>query len=243
MIQPKFSNVDPNLLAPNPWNTNQLSPDAEDKIDVSLQRNGLFKPILVRELEDGALQIIGGEHRWESAKRLNYETIPICNLGPITELQAKEIGIIDNARYGADDTLPFAELLKEIGAAAELTTFLPFGDQDLALLFSSADIALDDLGIDEAFEKDQDEPEPPAAKAAKTHTVMRFKIALLDAEKITALIARTQRAQGLTSSDELTNAGDALVHLLVDQFATPVSATTSDYALEDIDAVLEGIDK
>ena len=35
-----------------------------------------------------------------------------------------------------------------------------------------------------------------------------------DAERLTALIAETQKIQGLTTSDELTNAGDALVHLL-----------------------------
>jgi hypothetical protein len=44
---------------------------------------------------------------------------------------------------------------------------------------------------------------------------MRFKISLGDAEAISALIEKIQKRHGLTASDELTNAGDALVHILL----------------------------
>lgn len=236
MLQPKLLHIDPDLLAPNTYNTNIVPPQNEAKLEESIRRNGMFKPVLVREL-NGSYEIIGGEHRWQISKRLGINPIPIANFGEISDKQAKEISVLDNLRYGTDDTLPYAELLKSIGEAAELQEFIPFAEDDLALIFSSADIAIDDLGIDENFEQSTEIPEPPAAKAPKTHTVMRFKVTLGDAEKITALISRTQRAQGLTTADDLTNAGDALVHLLVDQFTPEVPGIT----LDEIDDALGSI--
>lgn len=204
-------------LRKNPWNSNQVSPENEAKIRASIQRNGLFKPIIVREVVgETGYQIIGGEHRWEQAVELGFTEVPVVNLGQIDETKAKEIGVIDNARYGIDDTLSLGEILKDIGAD-DLQEYLPYGDTDLQAIFSSTDIALDDLEIDESFEKEAEselETDLPAEKPAKTHTVMRFKLSLGDAERLTAQISKTQKEQGLTTADDLTNAGDALVHLL-----------------------------
>jgi hypothetical protein len=221
LIKPEFFDAPVHELRKNTWNTNQVTPDNEIKIRASLERNGMFKPILVREVEGvPGLEIIGGEHRWEQAIELGYKTVPVCNLGLIDDIKAKEIGLIDNARYGADDTLSLGELLKELGTSDEIQEYLPYGDADLTAIFSASDIALDDLDLhDESEDSDEAPAEPPAARAPKTHTIMRFKVPLKDAERLSALIARTQKNQGLTAGDELTNAGDALVHLLVDQFA------------------------
>lgn len=229
MSQPQLLNLDPEKLTPNGWNTNIVSPDNEAKLEESIKRNGLFKPVVVREA-NGTFEIIGGEHRWQVAKKLGLTEIPVVNLGPIDDKRAKEISVLDNARYGADDTLSFAELLKGLGDASELQSFLPFADEDLTMIFSSTDIALDDLVIDGNFETpgEDDIPEPPAAKAPKTHTQMRFKVSIGDAERLTALIAKTMKTQGFTTQDDLTNAGDALVHLLVGQFAAPEAVSFAD---------------
>ena len=216
-----FKNVDPSLLRKNPWNTNQVSADHEVKIKNSLLRNGMFKPIIVRQVKDVAgYEILGGQHRWEQALVLNYETMPIANLGYIDELRAKEIGVIDNTRYGADDALSFADLLKEIGDTDELQDFLPYGSADLDAIFSSSDISLDDLDLSDSLqdeEEEEPETEAPVEKIAKTHSLARFKIPLKDAERLTALISSTQRTHNYTSEDDLTNAGDALIHLLASQ--------------------------
>ena len=67
-------NVD--QMDPNPWNPNQMDAAAEVKLDAAIRRLGVFKPIIVRE-NSGRLEIIGGQHRWESAKRLGMEEIPV----------------------------------------------------------------------------------------------------------------------------------------------------------------------
>lgn len=204
---------------PNEWNTNFVTPENDEKLVESIRRNGLFKPIIVREVAGlVGYQIIGGEHRWGAAKAAGLAEVPIVNLGFIDDQRAKEISVIDNSRYGDDDTIQFAELLKQIGDTDELQSYLPYGDTDLSAIFSSVNIALDDLEFDENFDAaipDASDPEPVAPKAPKTHAVLRFKVPLKDAERITALIAKTQKEQGFTTEDDLTNAGDALVHLIM----------------------------
>lgn len=202
----------PSQLLPNPWNTNTLTAEAEEKLDKSLQRLGMFKPVVVRVLETGEFQILGGEHRWESAKRLKMTEIPVVNLGRISENKAKEIGLVDNARYGADDTLQLAELLEGLGLSTEeMASFMPYSETDLASIFSSVNIDLDDLDI-----PDSDEKTPaPSTPAPQTHVVMRFKIPIDDSGDLTALIEKTMKEQRFTEEDSLSNAGNALVHLLL----------------------------
>lgn len=205
--------IDPRRLQANPWNTNVVSPENEHKIDESVKRFGMFKPILVRELEDGALQIIGGQHRVESAIRLGLKLVPLHNLGRIDDKTAKEIGIVDNGRYGADDTLRLAELLEGLGNADDLAMFMPYSDSDFASIFASTNISLDDLDLTD------DGPASPStaqSKAVQTHQIMRFKVPVDDVGKLTARIERTMKEQGFTDEDSLSNAGHALVHLLGD---------------------------
>lgn len=205
-------NVEIDLLRPNPFNPNIFSPENEKRLDNALKKFGFFKPIVVRELAKNTYEIIGGEHRWQSAKRLGFKEVPIFNLGVISDEKAKAICIADNARYGADDTIMLARMLEEIGSPEDIQSYLPYSETDLQGLFSSLDIALDDLELDDEFSS---EPPEKTEKTAKTHTIMRFKVSLADAERITAEITRCQKREGFSGADELTNAGDALVHLLV----------------------------
>ena len=202
-------NIPPSQLKPNRWNPNVVSPDNESKLEQSLKRNGFFKPALTRQLDDGSLEIIGGEHRVLAATRLGYETVPVINLGKIDDERAREICILDNSRYGSDDALKLAELLEGLGDIDELASFMPYGEADLNNIFSSVNIALDDLDIDEEDEK----PAKLAEKPIQQYQVLRFKIPVDDVADITSLIEKTIKTQGFTESDSLTNAGDALVHI------------------------------
>lgn len=211
----QFLELKPSQLRKNPWNTNKVTPENERKIRASLKRNGVFKPIIVREIEEGVYEIIGGQHRWEQAIELGLDKLPVFNLGCIDDKRAKEISLADNARYGTDDTIELAELLKTLDTD-ELKDFLPYGESDINEIFSS-NIALEELELEEDIETKLKTPDDlePVAKPAKTHTIMRFKVPIADAERITALIATTQKEYGFTEADELTNVGDALVQILM----------------------------
>ena len=143
----KLEQLDPTLLKPNPWNTNIVSPENEQKLEGSIDRLGMFKPVIVRTLPDGTLQILGGEHRAEIAVNKLSESIPVLNLGVIDDTRAKEISLIDNGRYGSDDTLKLAELLEDLGGAEVLSTFTPFSDAEFESIFSAKSIDLDDLDL------------------------------------------------------------------------------------------------
>jgi ParB-like chromosome segregation protein Spo0J len=203
--------VAPKLLKPNPWNTNVVAPDDEAKIEASISRLGMFKPIIVRELADGSYEILGGAHRRDAAIRMGLDSVPVTNVGRIDDQTAKEIGLVDNARYGNDDTLRLAELLDGMGSPDDLAKFLPYTDADFASIFSSVNIALDDLDIPD---DDAAPPQLPKEAVVQTHQIMRFKVPVEDVGTITELIEATMKAQRFTEDDSLSNAGAALVHLL-----------------------------
>ena len=144
-IQPKAQMADPRKLRPNPWNTNVVDAANEAKLEESLKKFGMFKPVIVRELPTGELEILGGEHRAGAAVRLGIKDIPIMNLGPIPDAEAKKIGLVDNGRYGNDDSLQLAALLKELGDIDDLASFMPYSDQDFNNIMEAAEINLDDL--------------------------------------------------------------------------------------------------
>jgi ParB/RepB/Spo0J family partition protein len=207
----KVETLPPSQLRPNPWNTNVVSPENQAKLEASVKRFGMFKPIVVRQMPDETLQIIGGQHRWEAAKSLGLKEVPVVNLGVLNDKKAKEIGLVDNGRYGADDTLQLAGLLEDIGVSTEeLASFMPYSETDIASIFSSVSISLDDLDLPD----DAEIPKTPATKAVQTHQIMRFKVPVDDVAKITEMIERTMKEQRFTDEDSLSNAGNALVHLL-----------------------------
>lgn len=230
-------------LRPNSFNPNRVSAENERKIRSSIARNGIFKPIVVRQVACVAgYEIIGGQHRWEQARELGFETVPVANLGEITESRAKEICLVDNARYGSDDILTLSDILKEIGDAQEIQEFLPYGDTDLSAIFSATNIDLESLNIPENDDISADiEPEdvPQVAKPTKTHTIMRFKLSNQDAERLTALISKTQKQHDYRHEDQLTNAGDALIHLLAGHLSSGSAAPAS----QDWDDMLNEIEK
>ena len=204
--------VEVNQLRGNPWNPNVLDPEAEQKLDASLKRLGVFKPIIAREVK-GELEIIGGHHRWESAKRIGVEEVPIINLGEVDDTRAKEIGLADNGRWGHDDAGLLADVLSDL-ETDELADFLPFSQKDFDAIFTASEVNLDDLDLDDDDDIDLN---PDTTKAPPTHTIMRFKVPVLDAEVLSARIKQVMKEQDFNGGDSLTNAGDALIHLLGEQ--------------------------
>lgn len=203
----RMLHVPPGDLSNNPWNTNVVGAEQRDRLRRSMERHGWVRPIVARRV-DGALQILGGQHRVEIAAEMGMTAVPVVDLGEMTDQSAKEIGLLDNARYGEDDALGLAQLLSTMGDIDELSTFLPSIDAELAALMER-EIDFDNL----TYADESAALEKPAreAAAAKTHQVMRFKVAVEDADFITDALRKVQHEQGFVASDALTNAGDALV--------------------------------
>jgi ParB family chromosome partitioning protein len=201
----------PDLLKPNPWNSNVVGSDMELRLEASLGRFGVYKPIICRELPGGELQILGGEHRARTAGRLGIAEVPYVNLGQIDDRKAKEIGLADNGRYGEDDQLKLADILKDLGQ--EVIEFLPFSDKDLAGMFAEVPaVDLDSLGFDD------DAPAKPLEETVRnaiTHELMRFKVPVESRERVSAFIQHVVKTRGLASEeDPMVAAGMALVEIV-----------------------------
>lgn len=217
----QFIELDPRTIEPSPWNVNVVSHENEEKLRASIERHGMFKPILVREIIDHSTgnlsyQCIGGWHRNEQAIELGYVAVPVCNLGVIDDAKAKEISLADNARYGVDDTLALTRLLEDLDVG-QLEDVMPWTDADIRAMTASIAVNVDDLDIDEPdLADDDDKPEDaPEPKVSKTHQLIKFRVPIADAQKISALIAETMRDGGFTGSDDMTNAGEALAYILL----------------------------
>src|SRR5438270_7628678 len=141
--------LNPKDLLANPWNPNRLTPEAEMKLENSLARLGMFKPILVRTLEDGRREILGGENRARAAERLGWTEVPVYNLGTLSDDQAKQIGLLDNTRYGHDDASVLAKLLEDLGSPTYLATFMPFDMAELDALSAVSRIDPDKIGLED----------------------------------------------------------------------------------------------
>ena len=209
--------VDPSELRPNPWNPNQMDVLNEDKLDESIRQLGFVKPVIVRELDDGSLEILGGEHRFESAIRLGMMEIPVTNLGRISDKDAQKIGLVDNGRYGDDDLTLLSEVFKNLGDADDIMKFLPISEDEISNIFDhDVDVDLDMIGLDELEREEPEEIdlEEAMTSAVKTHQIMRFKVSMEDAARIQGFIERMMSEHGYTESDAMTNAGDALTHVI-----------------------------
>lgn len=185
----------------------------EARLEASIREFGFIKPIVCRKLVDGSLQIIGGEHRARKAVEMGIESIPVVVLPNVDDNRAKALGLADNGRYGEDDALKLSAILTDLGE--EYLEVLPFDAEDLAGIFSSTSVDLDDLSFSEDDDRAGDLPAADAPRPAPTHELMRFKVPVEDREKVEKFIAFVVKAKGLgAEQDSMISAGMALVEVI-----------------------------
>jgi len=212
--------ADPKVLKPNPWNPNVVDPINQMKLEASIRKDGIKRPIVIRELENGDMEIIGGQHRTLAAIALGLPMVPLINRGKISDAEAKKETLLDNFRYGSDDVFKFSELLQDpdIGSAAELLATMPIDEEELAGYFSHLSAETVEVEIDSIL-GDEDEPgetiDLGATAPTRTHQIIRFRVSVDDAAKIGELLKKVRAANGYTEADDMTNDGDALVHVLL----------------------------
>jgi hypothetical protein len=210
--QPVLVSVDPASLQRNPWNPNVVSAANEDKLKSSIEELGQFKPLIVRELEDGSLEILGGEHRNDQAIRMGLKEVQVYNLGKIDDDLAKKISLADNAQYGENDFASLAELMKSLENPEHLADIMPITADEIQSMVSHDTVDFDSLNLDPDTDTSTETLDLPSA--VKTHSIMRFKVAMEDMAVVTETVNRVKTAQNFTEADALTNAGDALVYII-----------------------------
>lgn len=122
-----------------PWKRNpRKNADAITKVAVSIETFGFGAPILVRK-EDN--RIIAGHTRWEAAKRLGMETVPVRKLD-LTEEKANALALADNklGEIATWDDEQLKSILAEMQSFDEtLVEIAGFSQSDLSKLFREDD--------------------------------------------------------------------------------------------------------
>lgn len=183
----------------------------EARLEASLKEFGFIKPVLCRRLPNGSLQIIGGEHRVRKAAEMGIDTVPVVVRDGVSDICAKALGLADNGRYGEDDALKLASILGEMDQS--MLELLPFDEGDLAGIFASSDLNLDDLGFDDA--ETDPLPSADAPRPTITHELMRFKVPVEDRDRVEKFLQHVIQVKGLgAESDSMVAAGMALVEIV-----------------------------
>ena len=191
-------------LVPSPFNPNVVDPINLDKLRESLKRLGNFRPVIVRDVGNQQ-QVIAGWHRTLIAQE-DDAMGPIINVGVIDDQKAKEICLADNARYGSNNADLFSDLLSSMEVSLdELSEFLP-GHFDEAT-FDNTDVDLDSLDV-EVDRKPKD----------STHTTLKFRVPIVDANVITEKVNQVVDERGLSENNSSTEAaGEALLWIFLNQ--------------------------
>ena len=77
-----------------------------EELAESIRRNGIMQPIVVRQLNGDAYEIIAGERRWRAAKLAGLATVPVV-IRTLEDRQALELALIENIQR--EDLTPLEE--------------------------------------------------------------------------------------------------------------------------------------
>ena len=123
--------VETEKLKPNEYNPNQMTDEQFDLLVEDMKENGFVgQPIIVNNKNE----IIDGEHRWRSAKFLNYKKVPVVYFNPENEDHQKMLTIGWNAKRGEFTPMKLAQIISELNrnySLNELSVKLGFGVVEL----------------------------------------------------------------------------------------------------------------
>ena len=86
-------------IKPNGWNVNRVPPEIFAKLREYVRKIGFLEPIVVRPVNAGHYEIVGGEHRWRIAKELGYESVPAAII-ELDDRQARIASLNLNEMHG-----------------------------------------------------------------------------------------------------------------------------------------------
>lgn len=116
-------------VKPNTWNPKDKNTEEYRNVVKILRKRGQTRAVLVRELGD-EYEILDGEQRWTGMKELGFDQILINNLGEVSDKEAMEITawFQEQAPF---QTVPLAQLVREIVLAREGDVSLPYSDNQI----------------------------------------------------------------------------------------------------------------
>ena len=107
-------------IRPNPFQPRRtFVREAMDELVASVREHGVLEPLLVRKVEDG-YELIAGERRWRAAQEAGLKQVPVV-VRDATDLQALEIGLIENLQRADLNVIEEAEGYQALAQTFKLT--------------------------------------------------------------------------------------------------------------------------
>ena len=115
------------LLEPASWNSNVMEPEMLDRLRNSLDTFGLIQPLVVRKLDGGKYEIIGGSHRFRVLTETGATTAPCVIIdtdGASSRLLAQALNRIEGEEDPGLQSESFKKILESY-RESDLLTLLP----------------------------------------------------------------------------------------------------------------------
>jgi len=88
-----------------------FTPEQQEELKASIEKNGFTIPILVRAVEGGKYELIDGEHRIQVVSELGWDKIPAV-VSELDDTRATLLNILANTARGSQNPMDVAEALK-----------------------------------------------------------------------------------------------------------------------------------
>lgn len=96
IVERKLDEVPIDNISPNPDQPRTFFKEEEiEELSMSIEKDGLLQPILVRATGKNTYQIIAGERRWQACKKAGLKTVPV-RIKDANDDQALELALIEN---------------------------------------------------------------------------------------------------------------------------------------------------
>jgi hypothetical protein len=144
----KLRKVATETVRPNPWNPNVLTDRVRAALRESVELYGHVDPVTVRThpTEEGAVEIIDGEHRYLLAVEDGDAKLDVIDLGVVEDDKAKKLTVILNQTRGEPNAVDLAVLLADLAERDEQYGLgLPYDDRELADLLAMASADWEEL--------------------------------------------------------------------------------------------------
>ncbi len=119
----KILQISPNKISVNPYQPRRKFSDAHiDELVESIKNYGIIQPLIVTKKESGGFELIAGERRWRSAKKLDLKTVPVI-VRDADRQEKLELALIENIQREnlnpIETAISYRKLLDEFNLTQE----------------------------------------------------------------------------------------------------------------------------
>lgn len=116
------------------WNYKQEDKEKSEKLLNIFQRVGQVENIIIRELKNGKLEVVNGNHRLETMRKLKWKEAYCFNIGRVSLVEAQRIALETNETKFIADPLKLSEIIVNIAkeyTIKDLGATLPYSENEI----------------------------------------------------------------------------------------------------------------